>query len=199
MDRRHDVPCGEVLKKLCERVYRFFDEVQYERLSTISVSHLYNLRKTKTYGLTWQHFQKTRAKASTFALTRYTRVTWTSKKVSITSMQWMNKPNLKSWQAWRKSASNTWYRFWNRCSKDSLLGSLVFILTFEGWSTFEIMDTIVLAITDNQSADRLQQARQTLFKTIGEREARSGWVEIEGLLQSTKQTFVQTHFRIGNY
>lgn len=64
MDQRHDVPCGPALKKLCERAYRVFGEVQFERLSTISVSHLYNLRKTKTYGLTRQHFQKTHAKAS---------------------------------------------------------------------------------------------------------------------------------------
>ncbi len=63
MDQRHDVP-GQALKKLCERAYRVFDEAQIERLSTISVSHLYNLRKTKTYGLTRQHFQKTQAKAS---------------------------------------------------------------------------------------------------------------------------------------
>jgi len=64
MDQRHDVPCGQALKKLCERAYRVFDDVQFERLSTISVSHLYNLRKTKTYGLIRQHYQKTQAKAS---------------------------------------------------------------------------------------------------------------------------------------
>ena len=39
----------------------------------------------------------------------------------------------------------------------------------EGMS-FEIMDEIAYAITDNQSADRLQKARQTLFKTIDEKE-----------------------------
>jgi transposase InsO family protein len=65
MDQRHDAPCGQALKKLCERAYRVFDEAQYARLSTISVSHLYNLRKTKTYKLTRQHFQKTQPRAST--------------------------------------------------------------------------------------------------------------------------------------
>jgi len=36
--------------------------------------------------------------------------------------------------------------------------------------TFEIMDKIAFAITDSQSADRLQKARQSLFQTIDERE-----------------------------
>lgn len=42
-------PCGQALKKLCERASNVFDEVQFKRLTIISVSHLYNLRKTKTY------------------------------------------------------------------------------------------------------------------------------------------------------
>ena len=64
MDQRHEVPCGQAIKKLCERAYSVFNEPQFERLGTISVSHLYNLRKTKTYGLTRQHFQKTQSRAS---------------------------------------------------------------------------------------------------------------------------------------
>jgi len=35
--------------------------------------------------------------------------------------------------------------------------------------SFKKMDKIALAITDNQSADRLQKARRLLFKTIDER------------------------------
>ena len=40
--------------------------------------------------------------------------------------------------------------------------------------TFEIIDKVAFAMTDNQSADRLQQARQSLFKTIDEREISVG-------------------------
>ncbi len=36
------------------------------------------------------------------------------------------------------------------------------------------MDNIAYAITDNESADRLQKARQQLFKTIDERELKTG-------------------------
>lgn len=49
MDELHNRPSGGVLKKLCERAYLCFDQQEYKRLATISVSHLYNLRQTKTY------------------------------------------------------------------------------------------------------------------------------------------------------
>ena len=64
MDERHNTPCGPAIKKLCERAYRVFGDEQYQRLSTISVSHLYNLRKSKTYLRTRTHFEKTRPKKS---------------------------------------------------------------------------------------------------------------------------------------
>ncbi|MGK0230671.1 MAG: hypothetical protein ACI9US_003346 [Gammaproteobacteria bacterium] len=35
--------------------------------------------------------------------------------------------------------------------------------------TFESLDAIAFSLTDNQSADRLQEARQSLFETINER------------------------------
>lgn len=59
MDERHDTPCGQAIKKLCERAYQVFAEMEYQRLSEISVSHLYNLRKTKTYSTSRRHFEKT--------------------------------------------------------------------------------------------------------------------------------------------
>ncbi len=49
MDERHGQPSGAVLKKLCERAYQCFGQVEYQRLANISVSHLYNLRASKTY------------------------------------------------------------------------------------------------------------------------------------------------------
>jgi len=64
MDERHDTPCGHAIKKLCERAFCVFGETEYERLSTISVSHLYNLRKSKTYNRVRRHFEKTQSKKS---------------------------------------------------------------------------------------------------------------------------------------
>jgi transposase InsO family protein len=64
MDELHNQPSGAVLKKLCERAYQRFDQVEYQRLATISVSHLYNLRGSKTYQRQRCTLTKTRPKAA---------------------------------------------------------------------------------------------------------------------------------------
>ena len=48
MDERHNTPNGLALKKLCERAFEVFGQAEHERLAGISVSHLYNLRKSRT-------------------------------------------------------------------------------------------------------------------------------------------------------
>lgn len=64
MDERHHTPNGVTLKKLCERAWTLFDEAAYERLASISVSHLYNLRRSATYQRHRRHFEKTRPRAT---------------------------------------------------------------------------------------------------------------------------------------
>ena len=49
MDERHGQPSGAVLKKLCERAHNRFGQSEYQQLAGLSVSHLYNLRVSKTY------------------------------------------------------------------------------------------------------------------------------------------------------
>ena len=61
LDQRHDTPNGFRVKKLCERAYLEFDEADYERLSSISVSHIYNLRKSKGYQKHRSHYEKTKS------------------------------------------------------------------------------------------------------------------------------------------
>ncbi len=60
VDERHDTPCGHAIKKLCERAYEVFDEAEYQNLAKISVSHLYNLRSSKTYKHRRTYFTKTK-------------------------------------------------------------------------------------------------------------------------------------------
>lgn len=64
MDERHDQPSGPMIKKLCERAYRLFEQTEYARLATISVSHLYVLRQSKIYARLRQRYTKTRPKAA---------------------------------------------------------------------------------------------------------------------------------------
>ena len=64
MDMRHNTPNGLTMKKLCERAYVVFDEQAYHRLASISVAHLYNLRKSTPYLRQHRHQEKTRSKTS---------------------------------------------------------------------------------------------------------------------------------------
>ena len=48
-DEAHGTLSGAATKKLFERAYLVFGDVEYERLAKISVSHIYNLRRSTTY------------------------------------------------------------------------------------------------------------------------------------------------------
>lgn len=62
-DTLHDTLSGMATKKLMERAYRVFGDDRYERLSTISIGHLYNLRKRAGYLRQRQVWTKTRSVA----------------------------------------------------------------------------------------------------------------------------------------
>ena len=64
MDERHNSPNGPAMRKLCERAYRLFGQTEYQRLASISVAHLYNLRKSKVYLRQRRTLEKTRPRAS---------------------------------------------------------------------------------------------------------------------------------------
>ncbi len=62
VDELHGTLSGHATKKICERALTLFGQSEYERLAGISVSHLYNLRKSKPYQRCRRHFEKTRPK-----------------------------------------------------------------------------------------------------------------------------------------
>ena len=70
MDERHQQPSGAVIKKLCERACQQFGQDQYQNLAHISVSHLYNLRRSKTYQRQRCTLTKTRPKAVAIGVRR---------------------------------------------------------------------------------------------------------------------------------
>lgn len=61
LDKRHDTPNGFMVKKLCERAYKEFNDQDYQRLSKISVAHIYNLRKSSGYIKHRRHYEKTKS------------------------------------------------------------------------------------------------------------------------------------------
>jgi len=60
-DTLHGTLSGLATKKLMERAFLIFGEIRYQRLATISVGHLYNLRKSVGYQRQRQVWTKTRA------------------------------------------------------------------------------------------------------------------------------------------
>jgi transposase InsO family protein len=62
MDTRHDDICGHAIKKLMERAYKKYEQLEYRRLAKISVSHLYNLRHSQGYQKQRRHFTKTQSR-----------------------------------------------------------------------------------------------------------------------------------------
>ncbi|MFT5084898.1 MAG: hypothetical protein ACI9Y1_002954 [Lentisphaeria bacterium] len=62
LDAIHERPCGAVIKQLCERLQQTNDP-RHERLVWISMSHIYNLRRSYTYQRTRRQFTKTKSKA----------------------------------------------------------------------------------------------------------------------------------------
>ena len=70
LDSWHDTLSGPATKKLCERAYHCFGQLEYQRLAKISVAHLYNLRHSIPYTRQRWHYEKTKPKASTLGVRR---------------------------------------------------------------------------------------------------------------------------------
>ena len=65
-DRLHETLSGPAIRHICRRQYQEFGDQRYPRLASISVGHLYRLRKTPAYQRLNRRFQSTQAiKAST--------------------------------------------------------------------------------------------------------------------------------------
>ena len=60
MDKAHEDVCGPAIVHLLRRAYREYGDPRYERLATLPVSHLYNLRKREGYQTQRTQFTHTR-------------------------------------------------------------------------------------------------------------------------------------------
>ena len=61
MDRANEDVCGAAIVHLFQRAYKVYGDQDYVRLAKLSVSHLYNLRKSAHYQAQRKGFTKTRA------------------------------------------------------------------------------------------------------------------------------------------
>src|ERR1700680_3925943 len=49
VDEAHETMSGPATKKILEREWKLYRHAEYQRLATISVAHIYNLRKRRRY------------------------------------------------------------------------------------------------------------------------------------------------------
>jgi transposase InsO family protein len=70
VDRAHGRLSGPATRRILERAYEQFGEKQYERLSKISVAHLYNLRANARYRNQAAVFERTQSTAATIGQRR---------------------------------------------------------------------------------------------------------------------------------
>ena len=61
VDEAHETLSGPATKKILEREVEKYNHTEYERLASISVAHIYNLRKRQHYRHCWMNYTKTRA------------------------------------------------------------------------------------------------------------------------------------------
>jgi hypothetical protein len=62
-DGAHEGLSGPAIRRILQREFQVHGVVEYERLSSISASHIYNLRRTRTYREHHVHHTRTRASA----------------------------------------------------------------------------------------------------------------------------------------
>ena len=60
VDEAHETLSGPATKKIPERELQHYQEAEYERLASISVAPIYNLRKRRHYRECWMSYTKTR-------------------------------------------------------------------------------------------------------------------------------------------
>lgn len=60
VDEAHERLSGPATKRILEREFQHHKDAGYERLSSISVSHIYNLRQRRHYRECWMSYTKTR-------------------------------------------------------------------------------------------------------------------------------------------
>lgn len=60
VDEAHERLSGPATKKILEREFEQYKDADYQRLSSISVAHIYNLRQRRHYRECWMSYTKTR-------------------------------------------------------------------------------------------------------------------------------------------
>lgn len=123
VDEAHETLSGPATRRILEREHQLYGKAEYARLAAISISHLYNLRQSRSYRERRLTYTKTRPTAATigerrkpdpqgqaspasYAWTRCIKAIGPTKRAFITSMPSMKSRNGRSWPLHRASPSS---------------------------------------------------------------------------------------------
>ena len=93
VDEAHNVLSGPATRHILERAYVFYGQPEYERLAGISVSHIYNLRKTYLYHQHAAVFTKTKGPKNTLGMRRKPQPNGCPGYIRIDSVHQGDSPN----------------------------------------------------------------------------------------------------------
>ena len=129
VDATHEELAGPAVKRILLREYEVFGHQEFARLAEISVSHLYNLRRSQAYRRVRVRVEHTRPSKVNIGERRkpqplgrpgFLRVDtvhqgdWDGARVCITSMRWIPSRSGKWWAVRARSASSICCPFWKQ-------------------------------------------------------------------------------------
>ncbi len=202
MDERHNTPNGLTVKKLCERAYGVFGQQAYRRLAAISVSHLYNLRRSTGYLRQRTTMDKTRPKPCAIGERRKPQPNNRPGYIRVDTVHQGDLDGHKDIpQRWatelndfHRLHTNPYHNYHRPCLFSETVtdpkgkkrkrypyrllmtpyDKLKSLPQAQGFLrpglTFQKLDALAHHISDNDAADRLNEARRLRFLTITERE-----------------------------
>lgn len=107
LDQRYDTPCGPVVKSLCEQACEIFGQMEYASLASISLSHMYNLRKSSIYARQRQYLENTRPERFSIVARRKSRPNGRPGYIRIDAAHQLDSEPRKAFPASMPAAGNT--------------------------------------------------------------------------------------------
>ncbi len=178
-DTLHGTLSGLATKKLMERAYGVFSDVRYQRLATISVAHLYNLRQQPKYQQQRQVWTKTRPSGIPIGERRAPAPNNRPGYLRVDSVHQGDQDGMKGvyhinavdcvtqYEGVAKGRQRKRYPYRLMMTPYEKLKSLSQAETFlKPKITFAQLDALAGAMSDNAAAERMNAARSALFRTI---------------------------------
>jgi transposase InsO family protein len=196
MDEQHDTPCGQAVKKLCERANQIYDETRYENLANISVSHLYNLRASTSYQKQRRTFEKTKSKQCSIGERRKTEPNGQPGYIRIDTVHQGDQDKQKG--VYHINTVNQETQFEVACSVEKISERFLMPILEQLLDKFPFK--IISFHSDNGSEHVNRHVAKLLKELLIEfTKSRSRWTNDNALPESKNASIVRKNIRLSAY